>query len=316
MEGVTIHAGGNMGFLETQGPGGHVYKRVRIIRNPNSDGLVALNADGFHSSDVGKGPSLEDSEISFTGDDFVNIHNRMLVVCEDLSTDEEGNSSSPTSLAILDVSKGMWAMRPGDTMGFYKLMPGLPHTANPMLARGVVRRSQLVTQPTVRQACVGAAQAMQKAPYNAKMVVTISSTVPLYRVDFMTNLSVAVTETRYNLANFEQRSGSHALVQRNHFHDSCGSGGRIMAKAMGGTYLSNVAERFGGFHITSEQEWLEGPLGTKNVHLENNTFVDDFTQAARPEPHIDVMRGLANITCVDTTFVETQGNRTFRAQGC
>jgi hypothetical protein len=306
-----------MGFLETQGQGGHVYKGIRIVRKPNSPGLVALNADGFHSSDVGTGPTLQDSEISFTGDDFLNIHNRMLVVCEDLTT---RNSSALTTLAILDLSRGMWAMRPGDTMGFYQLETGVPHTANPMLARGVVSRVELITEPTMRQACRGVAGAMQNPPYNATLIVSIDDTVPLYRVEFTARLAPAVTKTRYNLANYEQRMGSHALVQRNHFHDSCGSGGRIIAKAMDGVYASNVAERFGGFHVYSEQEWLEGPLGTKNVHLANNTFVDDFTQAARPgphyEPHIDVMQDLANITCDDTSFVGAQGKRTFRAHGC
>ena len=64
---VTIYARGNMGFLETAGEGGNVYRGVKIIRKPGSAGLMALNADGFHSSGVGVGPALEESEISFTG---------------------------------------------------------------------------------------------------------------------------------------------------------------------------------------------------------------------------------------------------------
>ena len=73
---VTIYAGGNMGFHESGGLGGNLYSRVRVVRRPGSDGLLALNADGFHSDSVGLGPRLLDSEISFTGDDFLNIHNR------------------------------------------------------------------------------------------------------------------------------------------------------------------------------------------------------------------------------------------------
>lgn len=42
--------------------------------------LLAANADGFHSSCVRAGPSLIDSEISFTGDDALNIHSRMSIV--------------------------------------------------------------------------------------------------------------------------------------------------------------------------------------------------------------------------------------------
>ena len=43
-EDVTIHAGGNMGFHEMYGAGGHTYRRVRIVRKANSAGLMALNA--------------------------------------------------------------------------------------------------------------------------------------------------------------------------------------------------------------------------------------------------------------------------------
>ena len=75
-----------MGFLETGGEGGNEYRNVAITRKPGGRGLMALNADGFHSSDVGLGPILKDSIISFTGDDFLNIHNRMKLVCSPLST--------------------------------------------------------------------------------------------------------------------------------------------------------------------------------------------------------------------------------------
>ena len=82
VEDVTIHAGGNMGIFERFGEGGNVYRRIAIVRKPGWSGLLALNADGFHSSDVGTGPTLEDSMISFTGDDFVNVHNKVCVcVC-------------------------------------------------------------------------------------------------------------------------------------------------------------------------------------------------------------------------------------------
>jgi len=67
-DGVSIHAGGNMGFHEQGGAGGNKYTSVTIARKAGSAGLLALNADGFHSSDVGVGPALLDSEISFTGD--------------------------------------------------------------------------------------------------------------------------------------------------------------------------------------------------------------------------------------------------------
>ena len=180
VEDVSIYAGGNMGFHESLGAGGHIYRRVKIVRKPGSDGLVALNADGFHSSDVGKGPVLEDSEIAFTGDDFVNVHNRMLVVCKPLDT-------TNSSLAIIDVSNGGLAdLVPGDEIRFYQLQPGVPHIANPLIGVGHVKSSARLTDPEGPLAeCYHAPQAMGQPPYNTKLVVSFNAqTAPVYRVEF------------------------------------------------------------------------------------------------------------------------------------
>lgn len=72
-----------------------------------------------------------------------------------------------------------------------------------------------------------------------------------------------------------------------------------------------MAERFGGLHIYTEQEWLEGDLVMANVYLDNNTFVDQVGYAT----NVDVMEGIPNVTCLETTFVEHK-NRTVLPAGC
>ena len=307
-EGVTIHGGGNMGFLEEHGPGGNLYSHVAIKRRPNSPGLMALNADGFHSDGVGIGPTLTDSEISFTGDDFVNVHNRMQVICKKLSNG---------SLAIVDPSHSLSALHAGDEISFYQLLPGTPHAANQLIGTGSVARSALVTaadEPLLQQ-CHGVGEAMQQPPYSADLIGVVASSLKhaaVFRVDFARPLPDAVAASLYNLANFELRGGANFVLSRNHFHDSCGSGGRIIAKAVNGTLIDNIAERFGGIHVYTEQIWLEGALGIRNVHLVNNTIVD--AHIAEPTS-IDVMPGLKNITCLNTTFV-VRGAVTRRSAGC
>eukprot|EP00041_Stephanoeca_diplocostata_P015970 m.310427 g.310427 ORF g.310427 m.310427 type:complete len:487 (-) comp20209_c0_seq6:181-1641(-) len=117
-ENVHIYAGGNMGFFESLGGGGNVYRNVFIGRPPagydtRPHRLLGLNADGFHSSDVGTGPVLQDSEISFTGDDFLNVHNKMQVICM---------RHASNKLIIIDSSAGALALgRAGDTLRFYHL---------------------------------------------------------------------------------------------------------------------------------------------------------------------------------------------------
>jgi hypothetical protein len=109
----------------------------------------------------------------------------------------------------------------------------------------------------------------------------------------------------------ERFSGANAAVRRNHFHDACGSGGRILIKTRNATIENNVAERFGEMIVSTEQEWLEGDLGLANVRLQNNAIIDPRDGQSR----IKVMEGLPNITCINTTFA-VGGNTTMRPDGC
>lgn len=300
-----------MGFLEIGGAGANIYRRVKITRRQGSAGLMALNADGFHSSDVGIGPTLEDSEISWTGDDFLNIHNKMKIVCRPAGID-----GSSHSMAIIDPGSSFQELRPGDEILFYSLMPGVPHQANKFVQRGRVEGTRRIgngpSDAALVKECEAAGTAMQSDPYDVKLVSTVAANLhkaAIYVVNFTQPMSAV---KKYDLANFEQRSGAHFAVRRNHFHDSCGTGGRIIGKAINGTLQDNVAERFGGVHIYSEQQWLEGALGIRNVALINNTIVE----ARGGDPtHVDVMEGLHNISCRVTTFV-SGGVTTHRANEC
>ena len=191
-EAVTIHAGGNMGFHEDGGAGGHAYRGVKIVRRPGSAGLLALNADGFHSSSVGKGPTLLDSEISFTGDDFLNIHNRMLVICKALA---------PDSLAIIDVSS-LRDVAAGDQFSFWQLEPnckgGCPRM-NAKLGEAIVREAAAVTEPELLADCARAYEQMQAPPINASLVIHSLPHV-CHRITFTAPLPESVTSTPFNLA--------------------------------------------------------------------------------------------------------------------
>ena len=81
---------------------------------------------------------------------------------------------------------------------------------------------------------------------------------------------------------------------------------------MGGVFDSNVAERFGGFHVYSEQQWLEGVLDIRDVVLMNNDVEDARVSAPT---HVDVLKNLHNVTCRNNTFV-VDGVKTMRLKGC
>ena len=319
-EDVTIHAGGNMGFHENYGGGGHIYRRVRIVRKPGSTGLMALNADGFHSYSLSQGPTLEDSEISFTGDDFLNLWSGAYAVCA------PGGGGPPDSNSLIiadshsaDASFGrtslLSTLRRNDVLQFYKLLSGRNggHTESaPLLGSMSVTVAKEVTDKGLLRQCRQLDKAMALPPYNASFVNPgMFAGAAVYNVTFSASLHSAFTAAAdYNLAlvSFPRMSSSGAVVRRNHFHDAAGSGGRLLLQTPRLALADNVFERFGGLYIwAGEQIYMGGTLGLHNISLRNTTFVDGGMM---------VCAGLRNVTCKDTTFVNSQGHATHTADGC
>ena len=73
-EDVTIHSATGFAIVELDGACGHTYRRVRLIRMQGEEDplLIASNADAFHSNDCGRGPLIEDCELSNMMDDYMN----------------------------------------------------------------------------------------------------------------------------------------------------------------------------------------------------------------------------------------------------
>lgn len=131
----TLHGGGTEAIVEAGGEGGHTYRGVRVVRRPDAKPmrLLAANADGFHSSCVRRGPTLEDSEFSWTGDDLLNIHSRISIVLQVLSAtsayiiDAEGVSAPGDS----DESTLMFERaHAGDELAFFALGTLKPKGSN------------------------------------------------------------------------------------------------------------------------------------------------------------------------------------------
>ena len=77
-EDLAIHASGYMGVYEADGGGGHVYRRFTLA--PRNGMIIAANADGIHSSNCDRGPTIENSVIKSLLDDFFNIQTTMQLV--------------------------------------------------------------------------------------------------------------------------------------------------------------------------------------------------------------------------------------------
>ncbi|MDX9979367.1 MAG: right-handed parallel beta-helix repeat-containing protein [Lentisphaeria bacterium] len=85
---VTLHASGFIALQEAAGGGGTRYRRVRIVRRPDTNRLIAGNADGINCSNLERGPLIEGCEIECIGDDFVNVHTHFARVLAQPAPDE------------------------------------------------------------------------------------------------------------------------------------------------------------------------------------------------------------------------------------
>ncbi|MHB1484307.1 MAG: hypothetical protein ACYCYI_06540 [Saccharofermentanales bacterium] len=87
VEDMTIYAGPAPGFA--LGMIDHVHiNRATIEVKPGTDRLIGINADGVHAYGIRNGLILENSSISATGDDGVNLHAKHAIVYDVISDTE------------------------------------------------------------------------------------------------------------------------------------------------------------------------------------------------------------------------------------
>ena len=170
----------------------------------------------------------------------------------------------------------------------------------------MVKQAEVVTDPELLGECRQLQKSMEAPPYNAQFVNPgMFAGATVFRVTLTQPLSPAITA--FNLVSFPRMNSANAVVRRNHFHDSAGSGGRLLLQTPGLHMADNVFERFGGLFIwAGEQIYMGGALGLHNVSLSNTTIADGAIQ---------ICAGLRDVVCRDTTFV-TEGHSTHQGKGC
>jgi hypothetical protein len=73
-EDVNVWSSPGIAVNENGGEGGHVYRRVRATRRPQTNRLHAFGADIFHLAGADRGPTLDRCELAYGSDDNLNIH--------------------------------------------------------------------------------------------------------------------------------------------------------------------------------------------------------------------------------------------------
>jgi hypothetical protein len=116
--GVTIAGGAGFCFHEMGGEGGNLYRDCSVVVGPRPAGasvdpLLASAADGFHSSDVRRGPTLERCHFERTDDDAVAIHGNYAMVMQ--------RSARELTILVVPFSSDKGYARVGDRLRLYDL---------------------------------------------------------------------------------------------------------------------------------------------------------------------------------------------------
>ncbi len=123
---ITVERGAGFAFAERGGEGNNLFQNCKVIPGDTPSGateapLFSCNADGFHSGDVRKGPTLINCHFERTDDDAIAIHGTYSLVLESQGNTLtiQRNASSGTPLFA----------RPGDTLRLYDKRMVLAGTA-------------------------------------------------------------------------------------------------------------------------------------------------------------------------------------------
>jgi hypothetical protein len=263
----SLHGGGTEALVEAGGAGGHVWQDVFLGRRPEHQPLrlLAANADGFHSSCVRSGPTLERVELSWTGDDLLNIHSRISVVLEVLSEtaayiiDTEGVSAP----GDYDVSTLMLEQtRVGDLASFFTLK------LEPM-ANATVSSLQRTMDPAVVQRAKDAWSEINSPPYSQGIRHDFGHRV------WLVNWSVPLSQplTQFALVDVPRLRNNGTMMRNCHLHDGYMRIG--LYDSPGATVANNTFERSFPMNVgESGDGWLEGPPVVNGVLVEGNLFKD------------------------------------------
>eukprot|EP00937_MAST-01D_sp_MAST-1D-sp2_P005933 g5933.t1 len=319
-EDIDTHGAGDMVWVEHLGGGANTYRRVRVVRRPAArqpgrgygygyghgpgygsrygpgyggaarggyaPRLLAANLDTFHSMSCARGPTVEDCEFSFVGDDYLNVHNRLLPLAR-LDLDPSGSLATAW---ILDVGTAPLHGYTGATQGGAR-NAHVAHTMDVVAAGAVIEL--FAAAPPYEP--LGAVVALAAPAAVSNATAALPPLPPLlakraepgafvaYAVRFDTAAATALAPQLLNgsagvfgaLAQVAGLSSAGATVRRTHFHDSYNNVARIAASHV--LYRDNTVERNGdGIHISDDIAsfaFLEGALGRKNISFVNNSFL-------------------------------------------
>jgi hypothetical protein len=272
---ISIYGGGDMGVLEWSGDGAHTYDNVKLIRRPNPPypfRLLSSNLDAFHSFSLKQGSLIKNCEFAYMGDDFVNLHNRVFIVLNIISS-AQGITGivfvDPTDTLSDQPGEPMTSSAPfiasGETLSFYQINSRKP------LGSGIVTSApKKLTDPATLDAARKLFSTINEPPYNAGILGVSLNDIGVYQVEFTKPLVNPIKEIE-TLIQYDAHSSMGAVIRDSYFHDSYCNTMRLQASNT--LIVNNTFEHAAlGFNIVFDQAWLEGSLGLHNISVISNTL--------------------------------------------
>ncbi|MFA6960443.1 MAG: right-handed parallel beta-helix repeat-containing protein [Opitutaceae bacterium] len=259
-EDVTVHAAPFVCFTLRSNENSGVYRRVKILPGPTPPGatqprLISSNADGFNSAYARRGPTLEDCEFAFHGDDSVNLHGGLIPVVAWIDT--------TTCLAVLPFRNNRIDLlsRDGDAIRF---MRAPDYRVETMRTIRSVERLDVDGSPYVARAL---------AIWGPSGARPVAGSMSVFRI----RLNAAVDPSLATEGLFVDLPALNApgyVIRNNYFHDHRARGLRIMAGD--GLIANNRFECIKQVAISIGPEyafWREAGW-VNNVTIEDNVIRD------------------------------------------
>jgi hypothetical protein len=257
--GVRLLGSGNFGVLEWGGEGGHDYADLRIERAPGS--LLSTNCDGFHSMACGRGGTLRDSAVSFTGDDVCNFHNRVALLLR-------ANATEVLLVDVGDVTDHTGTVRRAlaDAAGGDELRVYQPGQLGALAATLVLQRPLALDATPALLAEARALVVTAIGPGRAN-----PAAVAVWRGVARVAGGAAAPLAAGQAVLFPRRAsaaGALRNVTASDIYDACGR-----LQASGVTYQGgSCARSFSGLSVQYDWAFLEGSRGLENISVVGNAF--------------------------------------------
>ena len=247
--------------------------------------------DAFHCADLRVGPTLVDSVVGYSGDDFFNVHNTLLLVlsCEAatkscLLVNPHVARAGALRNTVYGTTSALSGARHGDYMSFFAWpaqdMVPLRVAGGPRAPLRVVGMREVRDNVTLAAAALlpellgGATQGLGKDWRNYTNATVKWTADEVWRVVFNSMVPPAAA-VRGTIVSMDTIAGDGAMVVGNTFVNTSCNLGRFKSSrsVLANNTFHNATMR--NLELTFLPQFLEGPVDIHDVEVSGNVFTGE-----------------------------------------